>query len=338
MVIRGNMENTIQTDTINVVTVTKNIAIRATLQSPVNTPFDYDVSIDDAGQIVLTPNSLDTVFINATIEENTDETEEDATKPKYSRGLTNTINKEFTINITASMLCDENSEGLYTVNTDAIGQCVVTPTNEFDTFVTASVEGDLNLITEEYDVQEYLGYKLYNMGDGWDVVTPEGQRVEEGVATLTEAKIFICREELHNLKKLQRKEEQSLVESAQKQLEDDLTSLTNNYQDQSGIVLCDNALDQELCVKILSRDYTVTPMEHDGKLVVKYTKEPLVEELEDDTFKQDIINKFLMGELPLFSYDGEPEDTFLYLPELDAKGYRYYFDPESGSIISFQVE
>ena len=62
--------------------------------------------------------------------------------------------------------------------------------------------------------------------------------------------------------------------------------------------------------------------------------ETLTEEL-PELDRQQLITKFMQGELPLFADEGEPTEGMERLFELDNDGSEYYYDPESGCVVYF---
>lgn len=66
----------------------------------------------------------------------------------------------------------------------------------------------------------------------------------------------------------------------------------------------------------------------------------LDEDVNGEADVQDIIDRVLRGEIPLYSQDGgEPDPSFIHLEQLDNQDNvylcRYYYDPESNSAISY---
>lgn len=55
-----------------------------------------------------------------------------------------------------------------------------------------------------------------------------------------------------------------------------------------------------------------------------------------------IADKIIRGDIPLYSYDGEPDASYAHIEELDHQDklylFRYYYDPESNSAISYHTK
>lgn len=116
---------------------TENIEVQLRMESTKSDPnFDYHVDIDDFGQIVITPNDVNTSFTSIHRKNFTTEVDTEGD------GI-----KVFTISLTATMLAeDENFE--YFLDIDEIGQAIITPESDTTSFLTVSVNDSLNLVTE----------------------------------------------------------------------------------------------------------------------------------------------------------------------------------------------
>lgn len=162
--------------------------------------FEFKASIDELGRIVLTPISKDTEFTFVNIID--DESDSISNSEEITEASDNiSKEKQFKINLTASMLAEDSNLEIDSC-IDEIGQVLITPLSENNVFVTASFQDSLNLVTEDLQTVDYFGYKLVNVGDGWNIYDYTNQIVEEGVATLHEAKIVVCTTELHRLEEL----------------------------------------------------------------------------------------------------------------------------------------
>ena len=195
------MDN-IKTIDTTVETVTINIPVDITMSAVEDVPMEFTASIDELGRIVLTPVSTDAEFVDVCLrpEENTDITDH-FEKNIVTVDNSTRILKQTSIVITANMLLESPNQELV-ATTDEIGQIVISPISDKNVFLTASFEESLNLVTEDMQVVEYFGYKLVNTGDGWNVTSPDNKDVEEGVATLSEAKILVLETELRALRGL----------------------------------------------------------------------------------------------------------------------------------------
>lgn len=147
------MENieTIQEEiTTSVESVTVELPVRVKMTSVNNAPFEFNVSLDEAGQIVLTPLSKDVEFSDANTYSNVEydvpvlEQETIVTEDEHMSTKTTTIF------ITANVL--KESDNLdFAAAIDDVGQCVIYPVSENNTVISAAICDHLNLITESVD-------------------------------------------------------------------------------------------------------------------------------------------------------------------------------------------
>lgn len=252
-------------------TVTLKIPLQVSLISSNDSSKDFTSSIDEIGQILLTPTDTETTFESAKIIDIEEESDVDLSDVIY---------------IQADML-QENENKDIDVTIDEIGQCIIYPVSKENTFVSATINDSLNLVTEEMQVIEYIvGYKLRNTGDGWDVLNNSGEILETGLATLEEAKVFVCREELKRLKG-----ESVVVESVEDSSEDNIDTdhnteqevaeseeetplqpnveaevieesiitavkdITNNFTESIGGLSCSSITEKDSCMKLLESRY-----------------------------------------------------------------------------------
>ena len=116
--------------------------------------------------------------------------------------------------------------------------------------------------------------------------------------------------------------------------------LTNSYEEDSGTFEIDNICEGSICLKLLREHYDVEVDLVDNAIVINYKKqEDLTEDLNDknDESRMNIIMKFMQGDIPLFSDEGTPLVSYIHLDELDSNGYEYYYDEESGAIVTYPV-
>lgn len=292
-----NIENMCETIDAALQTQTIDIPLRVTMTSVNNAPFEFTASIDEVGQIILTPTTKDVEFTSANTESNVEDDVPVLEQETVTSTDDNLTIKETSILIRGNMIIEESGCD-YSAHVDEIGQVVIYPIETKNTFVTATIEDSLNLVTEELKSEEYFGYKLINNGDGWDIIDYTGDTIEEGVATIHEAKIIVCKEELSRLESLVEdvndvtqdtedtteyetepdKErtidpsetvEAEVIEEAvtdidkdkaefdEKQIEEALSEITDEFTSQEGAVKCDTQKEQSICVKILEQYYTV---------------------------------------------------------------------------------
>ena len=292
-----NIENMCETIDAALQTQTIDIPLRVTMTSVNNAPFEFTASIDELGQIILTPTTKDVEFTSANTESNVEYDVPVLEQENVTSTNDNLTIKETSILIRANMIIEESGCN-YSADVDEIGQVVIYPIKTKNTFVTAIIEDSLNLVTEELKSEEYFGYKLINNGDGWNIIDCNGNVIEEGVATLHEAKILVCKEELINLESLvenvdntDKTSEASIesdTESSEKtttdptetveaevieeavtdmdkdkaefdeeQIEEALSDITDEFTSQEGAVKCDTQKEQTICGKILEQYYAV---------------------------------------------------------------------------------
>ena len=314
-----------------------------------NSAFEFTCSIDELGQIVLTPLSKETEFTTAEL---IDKTKFDS-PIEYTQTNTFTeessIIKEFFVELSASMLAETDNKDV-TVDIDDIGQVVILPVDVANSFVSATIQDSLNLITEDLEVIDYFGYKLINNGDGWDIKDYLNEVVEEGVATEAEAKVVVLTTELQRLQSLtediDNEEEPEEKETSNNESEvtpvelkpdvtaqvviESLTSVTKNFTDKYGAVTCD-VTEKDVCCETLRKSYNNVTCKDDGNnCIVSYIN--MNEDLNTQQ-RSEIINRFLQGEIAVFNDNGSPRISFVHLNELDSDGYEYYYDEDSDSIM-----
>lgn len=347
-------------------TVTIDIPVRVEATCYGDAPFKFQVSIDEVGQIVLTPESKDVEFINANTESTVDyeiPIIEQQTETIIEDKLT-TI--KTSIVITAHILAESDNHNISAV-VDDIGQVVIYPLAKENSFVTATYEDSLNLITEGYVKSEkYCDYTLMNPGNGWYIRSPfTGGIIGQSIESLRDAKIFVCEQEINRLSKMNESLEETPSEEVEEQSEEDVTpqvdaevieesvtsetpvefsfiqvqeaikDITNNFQEKEGIVKADLLPESEMCRLILKEHYDIVTVENkDGFYLISFATTQLTEDLSEEN-RLNLINKFMQGEIPLFSDSGKPNESYVHIHELDSNGYSYYFDEESYAIVSY---
>lgn len=201
--------------------------------------------------------------------------------------------REFTVELTADMLMEVPSENIF-ADIDAIGQCVIYP-QEGNIFISATIEDSLNLVTEDADEE----------------------KAEEESKPDIEATI-----------------EESIEDAAYSydEVMHELEQITHNFTDDSGEVKCGFEIEKEFGVDILSEHYSNVESDCIGDWFhIKFSdKKELKESL--DVSKEDIIDRFMRGEVTIFSDDVVPENT-VHIEDLDSNGFEYYYDTESDSMV-----
>lgn len=292
--------------------ITVEIPVRVTMTSYDDAPFEFTSSIDEAGQIVLTPTSKYVEFIDANTDMNVDYdipvAEQETTVEKDG----NLTTRSTSILLHANMIAENNNTDV-SVDVDEIGQCVIWPVAKENTFVSATLADSLNLITEETKSIDYFGYTLINKGDGWDIKDYCGELIDEGVATEAEAKVVVLTTELKRVEQLV---ESIDTETVDKESEDNIpdveaevleervdnispveifdddhisqviSQITNQYTEFSGGVSCDTHEEKAACLKLLQLHYKEINVEKtDCKILIYYaephTDNSIIESLED---------------------------------------------------------
>lgn len=352
------------------------IPVRVIVTYPVNTAasFEFTTSIDDLGQIVLTPTSKDAAFITANTSANINYDTDIMTMPEVITESENIVKKEMSILIDSTMLVEEHATTSVSADVDEIGQCVLYPINKNNIFITASVNNSLNLITEALEMYDYCdGYKILNPGGCWYVKDSSARLIGQGFKSLNDAKIFVCETEIKRLSNLTEEtvESEETTKSTEyttkepevptdvkaevineavvpefekkdefnyNEIEQALIELTNTYTEQEGGVRCDTSYEQKTCYDLLKQHYAKVDLDTDGsKFTVTYSipVENSVNESVDSDNKMNILLRFLQGDVTLVSDpQGQPLESYIYLTS--DNGLDYYYDPETDSIGTYK--
>lgn len=282
------------------------------------TSFDYHVDIDDVGQIVFTPDDSSASFVDIERLAGYDSTEDTI------EGNT----RHFSVSLTANMIAENNNFDWF-CDIDEIGQAVITPESENTSFLTVSIDDSLNLVTESAD-------KIV-----LEALDPES----EEFATRLED----CRERIDEL---QEKFESAI--SLARDIENDFRALGCHSADIDGYLI--NHLEKYIedrdgevsCEDFRRRLDEIDSKESDEN--IEESVEPVNENnivLENDVVMENIdelerhkiLDRFMKGEIGIFSEDGEPNDKYIHLDELDnvsgKTSYSYYYDEETDAIICY---
>lgn len=335
---------------VDVGTNSKTVAIECNVRIARENPeatFEYKVDIDDVGQIVFTPYDVGTRFCHE------------------AEDVTPGDNVKFeTVKLTAQMISESGNYD-YFVGTDDVGQFVITPDVEDTSFLTVSVEDSLNLVTEDtagivvdpeedYRPEFSVGDRVIvsfngnnRPGEIIDFVDTDPMDNETGVDSGefdawivrfddgTQEMIGQCYMTLDN----------TTVEGVQ-----DMKILkeSNKYRDFDwdrselyAVIKNDGSYAGVPCLSYEeARELSYHPGSKIFKLVLADTpeEEPLDEDL-TETDKMDIVGKVMRGELAVFSSEGEPDPSYVHIPELSSTHgklvFEYYYDEESGEVISY---
>lgn len=294
-------ENIAENVEVGVSPVTIEIPVCVTMTSVDQPAFEFTMSIDEFGQIVLTPTTKETEFIDAII------VSADEDKTSQSQELQtfegNLVRKKICIDITANMLAESDNLSVSAV-VDEIGQVVIHPIAKENVFVTASFEQSLNLVTEEKGCVDYFGYKLVSTPEGWNIYDYTNELISKDAPTLTAAKLVACTTEI-------------------KLLEREIDCVTHDIEES---VEENNSL---------SETQPIQEIEHD--ITAELVEQSSMNTITDEEKKLNLITRFMQGEIPIFSDTGEPLDSYMHIPELDSKGYAYYYDENSDAVVSYPM-
>lgn len=282
-----------------------------------STPFDYHVDIDDVGQIVFTPDDSSVSFVDIERLAGYDSVED----------VVDGNTRRFSVTLTANMIADDDNFEWF-CDIDEIGQAVVTPDAENTSFLSVSVADSLNLVTESVD-------KIV-----LETLEPGS---EEFTARLTE-----CAERVTTL--------QGLFESAialAEDIENDFRALgchsadidgymirylENFIEDREGEVSCADFVRrlEEVSAKAEAPVEESVETVNEGDIVLE---NDIVMEKVDELDRHNIVDRFMKGDIGIFSDDGEPADSYIHLDELDTisgkTSYKYYYDEESDAVVCY---
>lgn len=304
----SNIENVNEAINAEVDAVTVDIPVRVTMTSINNAPFEFTTSIDEVGQIVLTPTTKDVEFTVA----ETATTTEDGEELLQRETTTNVENdssgysfttRETTIHIQGNMLAESDNHDV-SAFVDDIGQVILTPADQNSTFVSAVIGDSLNIVTEDVDVTK---------ADSVEQVSQE------------EATPKISAEVV----------DESCDEFSEERVVNEIEQLTNSYTDEQGTLSIDNICEASICAKLLKSHYDITIDLDTSVILISYVKKQELSESMSADARQNLINKFMRGEIALFSDTGVPLESYIPLNELNSNGYNYYYDPESDAIVSY---
>lgn len=314
--------------------------------------FDYYCDVDENGAVVFTPETPGTKF--DTIELVEECVEDDVIDNVATKCIT----------LTFTMLSDDNNFNYHCI-VDDIGQAIILPDSERTSFLTVSIQDSLNLV-EELKIEQLYEYTLRNSGDGWDVLLGD-DIIEEGFATLAEAKVFVITKKLaelnHELSLVNEGIEKDTSDEDKTDDEDDdakeesdeeepdkeeidttarviescgiknlLNSITENSTRKSVAIRCKEN-ERDSFVELLSENYNNVHEEKvsEDEFIIRANKDIVDNSI--DT--QDIILQYLMGNIDQYEGVGKPEENYILLDQLTHDNYKYYFDPESGCIVYY---
>ncbi len=270
--------------------------------------FNFNVDIDDVGQIVFTPVDTAVSFT-------------DIHKMTAEESITDTVEeniRRLTVSLDANMI-SEDSNFSYFCDIDDVGQAVVTPESETTSFLTVSINDSLNLVTECNEAVE--------VSEAIDPSTDKFKTRKELCLAIIDDLEESLKQVITKVQKIEKEFNVIGVHAA------DIDSYMTRYlekfiEDREG----------EVSVAEFRRRleaYEASSEETD----VQEGLSTLVLEDADNIDREAIINNFMRGDITIFSDDGNPEEGLIHIHELDSNvrnlTYEYYYDPESGAIVSY---
>ena len=277
---------------------TVELPVRVKMLSYNNDPFEFTPSIDELGQIVLTPVSKYVEFIDANIDHTKEVDMSVIEKETIETTDGSVTTQETTIILKANILADSDNRD-FSAMVDEIGQVIIYPDAKENLFVTVSFENSSNTVTEDLETIDYFGYKLVNKGDGWTVYDYTDELIAESLPCLSEAKILACTNELNILENITESVDDknsnidnntndSTTDSEESQektptdaevnsvsakvIHEIVETLTNNFTDTYGALKCDSEEERDMCEQLLSSRYNILSEEYQGKYILQYSE------------------------------------------------------------------
>lgn len=241
----------------------------------------------------------------------------------------------------------------YTVDIDDVGQIVITPTDIASSFESInrvmgydSVEDIIDGNVRKFVIQleaamisddGNFSYFLDVDELGQAIITPDSEATSFLSVSVSDS-LNLITESILNEDENTDDSKRELCVAVLEDIQKALTELKPKYEkvkDYFRVLNIDASVSRaiEEMLKLVSEEAESTET-----LIGLLQGKNLKEELSDDS-KQDIITRFMQGNIGIFSDDGEPLPTYERLPELDYPSgklvYEYYYDSESDSVISY---
>lgn len=281
--------------------------------------FEYDVDIDDVGQIVFTPHDSSVSFVDIERLAGYDSTEDSID------GNT----RRFAITLTANMLSDDGEFDWF-CDVDEIGQAVVTPDAENTSFLSVSVADSLNLVTEAKN--SIVMEALDPTSEEFAIRLQEAAARVDALQELFESAISVA-EDLEN--------DFRALGCHSADIDGYMIRYLEKYiEDREGEVSC---ADFRRRLEEVMPEQVEEPVEESVEPVnendIVMEGNDIVMEKIDELDRHNIIDRFMKGELGPYSDDGEPKDSYVHLDELDTvngkTAYTYYYDEESDAVVCY---
>ena len=274
--------------------------------------FDYDVDIDDVGQIVFTPHDSSVSFVDI---------ERSAGYDSIEASIDGNT-RRFAITLTANMLSDDGEFDWF-CDVDEIGQAVVTPDAENTSFLSVSVADSLNLVTEAKN--SIVMEALDPSSEEFAIRLQEAAARVDALQELFESAISVAED-----------------------LENDFRALGCHSADIDGYMIrylekyIEDREGEVSCADFRRRLEEVMPKQVEEPVeesIEPVNENDIVMEKMDELDRHNIIDRFMKGELGPYSDDGEPKDSYVHLDELDTvngkTSYTYYYDEESDAVVCY---
>lgn len=209
-------------------TLTIPVALEMARYAP-DVSFDYNIDIDDVGQIVITPIDTGASIINI-----------DPISEPSDNDVIDGDTRNVSITITANLISDDGNYS-YFMDVDEVGQAVITPESEATSFLSASVNGSLNLITDGEEITEGITLDKSDEDKLEDNVSSENQEEEP---EKMEVEVKVVKEDIDEDGPYSRE-----------QIEQELKSITSNFTREAGDIKCGYEEEHNYAMEILSRVY-----------------------------------------------------------------------------------
>lgn len=274
--------------------------------------FDYDVDIDDVGQIVFTPHDSSASFVDIERLAGYDSTDD----------VVDGNTRRFAITLTANMLSDDGEFDWF-CDVDEIGQAVVTPDAENTSFLSVSVADSLNLVTEAKN--SIVMEALDPSSEEFAIRLQEAAARVDALQELFESAISVA-EDLEN--------DFRALGCHSADIDGYMIRYLEKYiEDREGEVSC---ADFRRRLEEVMPEQVEEPVEESIEPV---NENDIVMEKMDELDRHNILDRFMKGELGPYSDDGEPKDSYIHLDELDTingkTSYTYYYDEESDAVVCY---
>lgn len=270
--------------------------------------FDYSVKCDEDGQLVFTPDAVGTKFVDVYPRAGYDATDD----------IVDGNTRNFSVDVDAVMLSDDdNYDWFYDI--DDIGQAIICPDSEDTSFITASVDKDLNLVTNESLEEDAVICEEVSLCDLLKDLSAAVSNLQSVVD-----RIRACCPDCGEQQETTACEEQPCVEQS-RDVCDESTPCEENITEVVQAVV-DAVSDVVDDVEIVFAVPEQKPLE-----------ESLVEKFDEEK-KLNLIDRFMKGDVTIIQADKVPEgNTIIRVEELDDKNSsspcEFYYDVDADVVV-----